>query len=88
MFGTRTLTRHAQLVNDMAGTVGADLPRALAEGRITGEGLREAVIRCTGCTEAEACGHWLDAHQGKAETAPGYCRNAALFERLKTGGER
>lgn len=87
MFGVRTLTRHAALANEMAEKTGADLPRAMAEGRLTGEGVREAVLRCTYCERVEACESWLARHPDGAEAAPGYCRNAALFAAL-TPAER
>ncbi|MDH3265236.1 MAG: DUF6455 family protein [Paracoccaceae bacterium] len=79
MFGTSKLARHANLVNTMASTVGADLSRAVAEGRLTGEGLRTAVLRCSGCEHPGECGDWLEGHADGAEAAPGYCRNRALF---------
>lgn len=82
MFGTAKFGRHADLVKRMAEAVGADLPQALADGRITPEGLRGAVASCTGCACPDACGDWLDAHAGGAAQAPGYCRNADLIARL------
>ena len=82
MFGTNKLARHANLVNAMATTVGADLPRAMAEGRLTGEGLRSAVLRCSGCEHTEECVDWLEGHADGADGAPGYCRNRALFAAL------
>lgn len=82
MFGAKTLTRHADLVNRMADTVGADLPRALAEGRVSGEEIRSAVLACTGCDCPEACGEWLDQHPEGAKGTPSYCRNSGLLESL------
>jgi hypothetical protein len=86
MFGARTLARHAHLVHSMATTVGADLPRALADGWLTGEGLREAVLRCTGCAAPGACIRWLGDHAGGAEAAPGFCENGVLFTKLRADG--
>jgi hypothetical protein len=76
------------LVKRMAATVGVDLGRAVAEGRVTAEDLRGVVTKCTGCACPDACGRWLEEHVGGAEAAPAYCRNADLFARLAVpGGE-
>lgn len=86
MFGTDKLARHADLVNAMATTVGVDLPGALATGRLGAEGLRSAVLRCSGCAHPEACGDWLGDHASGAEAPPGYCRNRAMFAALADAG--
>jgi hypothetical protein len=87
MFGARVIARHAHLVNEMAARVGADLPAALADGRLSAEGLRAAVMRCTGCANPGDCAHWLEA-TAEAEAAPGYCGNGELFAALKEAGDR
>ncbi|MEX3008816.1 DUF6455 family protein [Hoeflea sp. TYP-13] len=43
---------------------------------------RRAAMRCVGCTGAEECETWLDTNAEPAD-APEYCRNRALFARLK-----
>jgi hypothetical protein len=85
MFGVKTLTRHADLVNRMAHAVGADFGDAIAAGRLSGESLRGAVLRCTGCANPSDCARWLEAHPEGADAAPGYCRNGELFSELKAG---
>lgn len=76
--------RHAALVTRMADTVGADFGAALVEGRMAGQELRNAIYRCTGCDEPEACKHWLDSKVASgAEVPPGYCRNSDLLARLR-----
>lgn len=83
MFSTTKLDRHAALMNRMADTVGVDLGEALVEGRLSGEGLRSAILRCTACDNPEACDHWLaDRAPGSAEDTPEYCRNRALLAGL------
>jgi hypothetical protein len=86
MIGTTKFGRHTDLVKRMAEAVGADLPRALSDGALTPEGLRGAVVACTGCTCPDACGDWLDRTGTGAEAGstapPGYCRNAELWARL------
>lgn len=74
--------KHADLFGRMARTVEADLGGAAVEGRLTENVLRSAVYNCLGCDETGACAGWLEDHADGADTAPGYCRNRALFQRL------
>lgn len=83
MFGARTINLHAALVNGMAETLDVDLDGAIADGRLPVEAWRGAVLRCTGCSDPEACKRWQDGHaETGAEEAPDYCRNAALMKSL------
>jgi len=77
------LDRHADLVNRMATTVGADLGEAMMRGQIGGTALRSAVLRCVGCEGGAECPDWLAAHQGGASDTPDYCRNRDLFAAIK-----
>lgn len=94
MAGSRTLHHHAALVSRMAEMLGLELTDALAHGVLAGEDWREAVLRCTGCEDPDACLVWIVARDGAqaAATAPAACRNAALFDDLRrdlvTGGGR
>ena len=84
MFGAKTINRHAALMNRMAETLGVDLTRAIADGRLPAEAWREAVVRCTGCSDPEGCQHWLGDHADQmVDDAPDYCRNKALMESLR-----
>ncbi len=76
------LDRHAKLVGRMTGTLGIDLVEAAQRGDIAEQDIRSVVFVCTGCTRTGDCVHWLDTHAEGAETAPDYCRNKALFDRL------
>jgi len=80
-----TLKTHATLVDRMANTLGLDLEEVMMEGRMTFDQLGDAVLSCTGCTQPEACGRWLDAQTETVHDTPGYCRNSDLFDRLKAG---
>jgi hypothetical protein len=82
MFGARKLTLHANLVSEMGRVTGADLGEALVRGDLTAEGLRTAVVRCTGCADADGCAHWLAEHAEGAEAPPSVCENGDLFRRL------
>jgi hypothetical protein len=82
MFWTETMSRHNDLVRRMGEAVGADPARALADGTLTPQGLRSAVLRCTGCSHTEECQHFLADHPSGAGAAPDYCLNAALLSAL------
>jgi len=43
---------------------------------------RAAVLRCSNCTQAEACAGWQVEH-AQADHAPGYCRNRLALEALR-----
>jgi hypothetical protein len=73
------LDHHAGLVNRMAETVGADLGAALITGKLSGEGLRAAVVNCCACEGAADCPDWLADHAQGAAEAPCYCRNRDLL---------
>jgi hypothetical protein len=81
-----TIKRHADLVDRMATARGVDLEQATMEGRLSFDRLTDAVLACTGCAHPGECEAWLGAQSGVAEATPGYCRNADLFETLKSGG--
>lgn len=86
MFGAKTINRHAALMNRMAETLGVDLTEAIADGRLPAEAWREAVVRCTGCSDPEGCQHWLAEHaedEPAPAAAPGYCRNRDLMQSLR-----
>ncbi|SFJ94334.1 DUF6455 family protein [Celeribacter neptunius] len=80
---------HADLVDRMSETLGLDLAEMVQRGEgPSEEESRRRVYRCLGCTDPEACVHFLDDHLGagtKAEVAPAYCRNKLTLERLAAG---
>ena len=82
MFSLSKIDRHAELMNRMADTVGADFSRAIVSGAMSGEQYRQAILSCTNCSHPEECASWLEANPGGAEQTPEYCRNAGLFDRL------
>jgi len=91
MFGLKTLNRHAALMNRMAQVLGVDLTDAMAQGRLSGEEWRGAVVRCASCDDPTACIHWLseqeppEEHGGEAtaDVAPHYCNNREMMARLR-----
>jgi Family of unknown function (DUF6455) len=79
------LKRHAQLVDRMASALGLDLEEAGMRGDLPASEVTDAVLRCTGCTDPDACERWLDDHPQGAAATPGHCRNSDLFRQLKGG---
>ena len=80
------LKRHADLVDSMADTLGIDLEVAAMRGDLDIEEISDAVLRCTACSNPEHCAGWIEAKRSEGETVDkpvSYCRNSALFERLK-----
>ncbi len=76
------MDRHADLVGRMTKTLDIDLVEATQRGQLPEEALRSVVYACAGCNKTGDCVDWLDDHADGAGTAPDYCRNKALFDRL------
>lgn len=84
MFGAKTLNRHAALANTMASRLGVDLTKAMADGRMSAETWRGAVLRCTGCSDPKNCQKFLaETAETGAMAPPDFCRNAGLMESLR-----
>ncbi|SPF81166.1 DUF6455 family protein [Pseudoprimorskyibacter insulae] len=83
MTSTKTLRRHAALVDSMANTLGIDLQEQALRGNLPISEIEDAVLRCTGCTQPDACEHWLATRSGVEPETPSYCRNSDLFEDLR-----
>lgn len=77
------LRKHAALVDRMASARGVDLEESALRGHISPDGISDAVLSCTSCTNPEQCRQWLDSRQGPEAATPGYCRNAELFDDLE-----
>lgn len=79
----KKLDDHTSLIATMAETVHADFPEALQSGRMSGQDLRNAVMACMGCEGSCDCKPWLEAHSEGAQSAPDFCRNRAMLDRIK-----
>lgn len=77
--------RHSNLIDRMAAALGLDLEEAVMAGQLQVDTLGDAVLACTGCANADGCDRWLDMQSGTVASAPGICRNADMFARLKSG---
>ncbi|SHH63457.1 DUF6455 family protein [Marivita hallyeonensis] len=74
---------HTKLVLNMADQQGLDLPELFMRAEFSPDDLDEAVDRCLGCTQPQACTDGLA--RGRFENAvPGYCRNSDMLDMLKT----
>lgn len=78
-----TLKKHAALVDRMATAQGVDLEEQAMRGALSIGEIEDAVLRCTGCTDPEACQHWLSTQASAGSPPPDYCRNTEMFDALK-----
>jgi hypothetical protein len=85
MLSLSKLDRHERLVERMAEAQGVDIGEAMMRGELGANEFRGAVYRCTACTAADSCEHWLADHEDGAGV-PEYCRNKAMMERLRDAG--
>ena len=88
MPSSKTIRRHAVLVDRMATTLGRDLEEEVMRGRLSPDELPDMVLRCTACANPDGCEAWLrqqeDAATGpRPETTPYYCRTGDVFDALK-----
>ena len=78
--------RHYWMALGMARATGADLQRALAEGRISHEDWAGVVTRCRGCAWTEGCRCWMASRDAETVVdAPRACPNAAFFDTVRDG---
>jgi Family of unknown function (DUF6455) len=71
------------LTRSVARVIGADLSEALAARRLSSGQYSAMIDRCriSGCHSD--CEYWLATHSGHADTAPGFCPNADILNRLR-----
>lgn len=78
------LSKSTDLVNGMANRLGADLGDLVASDPILqGPKYRSMVLRCSGCTDQDACGE-LQAGCASLDHAPDYCVNKDILEAVRT----
>ncbi|WP_425091245.1 DUF6455 family protein [Tropicimonas sp. S265A] len=83
MQNAETLRKHASLVDRMADHVGVDLEESVMRGALAPDVIPDLVLRCTKCSNPEACARLLRATQSLAE-APEYCVNRDTLAKLAT----
>ena len=75
------MARRADLMDEMMEKLGvADELHTMPDHAAV---LRRAANRCLTCEKPDACQHWLD-HEPNPGSAPDFCRNHDLFERVLT----
>ncbi|WP_417808606.1 DUF6455 family protein [Thioclava sp.] len=87
MSNARSLNRHAAMMNRMAQVMRVDLTAEMAQGRMSGEDWKDALVRCTGCTQPKACTLWLSEHDPEYKPSvaapPPYCENRLMIKQLR-----
>ncbi|MBJ6370698.1 DUF6455 family protein [Sedimentitalea arenosa] len=74
------LSRSTDLVNGMADRLGTDLGAMLAvDPELEAPRLRRMVLRCSTCTDQDACTR-LQSANGMLSEAPDYCRNKTVLD--------
>lgn len=82
MQNTTLLRKHASLVDRMADNLGVDLEEAVLRGEIAPDLLPDLVLRCTKCTDPEACARLLDDPK-QLKAAPSFCVNRDTLEKMR-----
>ncbi len=74
MQNAKTLAKHAALVDSMAEHLGVDLDEQVMRGAVEPDLIPDLVLRCTNCTDPEACARLLVMTE-RLDEAPHYCVN-------------
>lgn len=74
--------RHLWLLRAVAAAAGADLSRAVAEGRLSPLAFSQMVTGCRGGGCSRACALWLSARSACAAAVPEFCAGAEALQRL------
>ena len=73
--------RQSRLMGGMMDRLGVSLTDIKADP--TGLAVERAVRACAFCSHGGECQAWQDAHPDGADTAPGFCPNAAFWARCE-----
>ena len=74
---------HTDLLNQMAQTVGVDLPAAEENGELPHFPVRDMVFRCSNCADVGSCEKWLAQVDPANKKVPSYCRNKVILDGLR-----
>ncbi len=88
MPSSKTIRRHAALVDRMASTLGNDLEELVMRGQLAPDAVPDMVLRCSACANPDGCEAWLQRQDAaaaapKAASTHSYCRNGDIFDALK-----
>jgi hypothetical protein len=77
------INKSAELMSGLAQRMDVDLSESiLANPETAAREYRSMVLRCTGCTDQDACAHLQD-EQAHIDAAPDYCRNRDTLNAAK-----
>lgn len=82
MPGLDMADRSFWVTQGVARTLGLNLTGALADGRLDQRSYRQLVSRCDVCGLLEDCAAWMSQQQGIGATAPAFCPNKPILDRL------
>lgn len=77
------VNRHFWLTRSMARTLGINLSRAVASGRLSSDDYAEMVAKCSASNCAHRCALWLACQTTTPDTAPDFCVHSERFKRLQ-----
>ncbi|CUH66076.1 hypothetical protein TG4357_02221 [Thalassovita gelatinovora] len=77
----KKISHHADVMDRMAETMGADFASRIQADPAVAYQYRSAVMRCSSCKHDAECSVWMDHHSSASQT-PRYCRNKDLLEAL------
>ncbi|MCU9839254.1 DUF6455 family protein [Ruegeria sp. WL0004] len=77
------IERHFWLTRSVARSMGVSFTEAMVQGKVTENDYAEVVTRCRAADCSEKCQHWLATQNCSARTAPEFCVNADLLNRLR-----
>ncbi len=83
MIETERKKVHASLVDQTAAKAGVDLQEAAIRGHLRYEEIADMVLRCMDCASPGQCARSLAHASDTTSSLPDYCRNGAMFERLR-----
>ncbi|SMO64956.1 DUF6455 family protein [Ruegeria faecimaris] len=75
--------KHFWLTRSVARCLKISLTEAMSDGRLSPDEYAEMVTRCRASDCHEKCTKWLAAQQSDPRSAPGFCVNSQVFNRLK-----
>jgi len=81
MQNATVLRKHASLVDRMSTKLGVDLEESVMRGDVAPDLIPDLVLRCTNCTDPDACARMLD-DKAPLDAAPSFCVNRDTLQKL------
>lgn len=78
--------RHFWLTRSVGRVMGLSLGQAVLDGRLSEQSYCGMVTRCRRCLQVDSCERWLGAQPVPPTSAPDFCPNSEIYNRLKQGG--